>query len=78
VNLEIGGAELACARDVVRRHVIAALRRLTGYHEQRLELVRNRGVLEIALHLHDQVLVAVQVMRGNGAVNGVAVSTVVL
>ena len=42
VNLQIGGALLAGARDVGRRDVLAALRRLAGDREQRLQLRRDR------------------------------------
>ena len=78
VNLEVGGAELARARDVGCRDLLAACRGLAGDDEQRLELVGDGGVFRIALHAHDELFVAVQVVRGDGAVNRLAVAAVVL
>ena len=78
VNLEVGGAVLAGTRHVRRRDVLAACRGLPGDHEQRLQLVRDGGVLRVGLHAHDEIFVAVQMVGGNGAVDRLAVPAVVL
>src|SRR5262245_62075879 len=70
VNLEIRRARGARPRDVLGQDVPPAARGLRGDDQERLQLVGDRGALEVALDLRDEVFVAVQVMRRDRAVNG--------
>jgi hypothetical protein len=77
VNLEIGGTGLTGPRDMVGLHMPAAAGREPGNRQQRLQLLRHRRLLRVRLDPEHQVLGALQVVRRDGAVNGLAVSALV-
>ena len=68
---------LAGACDVGVGHACAAFGDFAGDDEQRLQLVGDGGVLCIALDIHDELLVATEMVRGDRAVNGLTVAAVV-
>ena len=68
---------LARPVHVCRGDVLAAVRGLAGNDQQRLELVGDGGALRVALHARDEVLVAVQVVGRDGAMDGLTVPAVV-
>ena len=78
VDLEIGRAVLTRSRDVGRRDVLAPFGRLPRDDEQRLELVGDGGLLGIRLDARDELFIAMQMVRRNGAVDRLAVPAVVL
>ena len=77
VNLEIRRPERASTCDVCRGHQPAALGRLAGDDQQRLELVGDGRAFRIALDVEHQRLVAAEVVRGDRAMDRLAVAAVV-
>src|SRR5262249_40579585 len=72
-----GGAVRSGARDVGLRNLLAAVRDVASDDEQRLQLVGDGSVLRIALDFDDDLRVA-EMVRGDRAVNGLAVAAVVM
>jgi hypothetical protein len=78
VNLRIGCAQITGARDVLSGYILAAELNLAGDSEQSFQFFRYFSVFEIRFYALDQVFVAAQTVRGDGAVNGLAVGAIVL
>src|SRR6185503_14689505 len=78
VDFQVGGAAFTRARDVVGGDGLPAFCRLACDDEQRLQLVRDRRLFRIGLDLDDEVLVAAEMMCGDGAMNRLTVAALVL
>ena len=76
VNLEVSGAVLTRAGDILGGDALATFGGLAGDYEQRLQLVRNCRALQVRLDLQDEVLVTIEMVRGNRAMNRLAVPAV--
>jgi hypothetical protein len=51
---------------------------LAGDDQEGLQLVRDAGFGEIQFHLAHQVFVAIEIVRGDGAVNSLAAEAIIL
>jgi hypothetical protein len=78
VDLEVSSAVLTRTGDILCGDALATFGGLAGDHQERLQLVRDCRVLQVRLHLNDEVLVAVEMVRGNRAMNRLAIPAVVL
>mgnify|MGYP003578940931 CR=1 FL=1 len=78
VNLLIGSALPACVFHILRQHVLAALLDFAGDCQECLQFVGNPSVLETTLYIFYELFVAAKLMSSNGAVNRLAIKTIVL
>jgi hypothetical protein len=77
VDFKIRGAFLARSINVLGRDALSALLHFGGDRQQRFQLVGDSGVLEVPLDCPDQLLVAVEMMRGDRAVDRLAIDAIV-
>jgi hypothetical protein len=78
VNLFIRGTLLACARDVIKRHVLATFLNLTRNREQQFQFVGDFGAGVVAFDAIDQVVVSTQVFSCRRSVRELAEAAIVL
>lgn len=77
VNLKVGCA-FTGALNVFGRDAFAALLHLASDLEKGFQLSRDFGVFEVALYRDNESFVAVEVMSGDGSVDGLAIAAIIL
>jgi hypothetical protein len=77
VDLYVGFSGLACLFNIFWRHVLATFLNLFCNEEKPFQFLRTGGVPKVRRYTPNDLLVAVEVGRGNGSVRGLAVITIV-